>query len=335
MSSTASPIFTDVDFDRRGKQIGHLMVPYSVTRSAYGNIAIPVCVVNNGRGKTVLLMAGNHGDEYEGQVALTRLAREVDPGEVQGRLIILPAINLPAAMAGTRVSPLDGGNLNRSFPGDPHGGPTSRIAHYLTSVIFPLCDAMHDFHSGGSSLDYLPFASMRESDDPAFDERQLAALKAFAPPVAMIWAHSLETSMAQNAANAQRLVNLGGEFGGRGFVSIDCVRLVEQGMRRLLHHFEVMTLPKDAPPAPQPRFMELRAASYFVHAPDAGLFEPFVKLGDDVEAGQPAGQVLFVDNPVRPAVACHFRTHGMVVCQRAIGRVERGDCVFHLATDCD
>jgi hypothetical protein len=31
----------------------------------------------------------------------------------------LLAANLPAAMAGTRVSPIDGGNLNRSFPGDP------------------------------------------------------------------------------------------------------------------------------------------------------------------------------------------------------------------------
>src|SRR5207302_483256 len=76
-------------------------------------------------------MAGNHGDEYEGQVALGRLIRELDPAEVQGRIIILPSANFPAAMAGSRTSPLDQGNLNRSFPGDPTGGPTAQIAYYI------------------------------------------------------------------------------------------------------------------------------------------------------------------------------------------------------------
>ena len=32
---------------------------------------------------------------------------------------------------------------------------------------------------------------------------------------------------------------------------------------------------------------------------------------------------------------CFFRTAGMVICKRHFGRVERGDCVAHLATDPD
>ena len=51
-----------VDYDKPGKQIGWLSLPYSVTRSAYGNIRIPICVARNGEGPTALLMAGNHGD---------------------------------------------------------------------------------------------------------------------------------------------------------------------------------------------------------------------------------------------------------------------------------
>ena len=103
-------------------------------------------------------MAGNHGDEYEGQVALGKLIRSLEPAEVSGRIIILPSANFPAAMAGMRTSPLDEGNLNRSFPGDPYGGPTAQIADYIESVLLPQCDFVFDFHSGGSSLTYVPSA---------------------------------------------------------------------------------------------------------------------------------------------------------------------------------
>ena len=124
-------IVSTVDFDRDGKQIGWLHVPHSVTRSAYGVLPIPVAVIRNGPGPQVLLTAGNHGDEYEGQVVLTRLIQEVQPEQIRGGLIIIPALNQPAVLAAARVSPLDAGNLNRVFPGDPGGGPTWKIADYV------------------------------------------------------------------------------------------------------------------------------------------------------------------------------------------------------------
>src|SRR5262249_19673914 len=95
-------IWTEIDFDKNGKQVGVLHLPYSVTRSAYGMIDIPIAVIKNGSGPSVLLMAGNHGDEYEGQVTLARLIHDVDASDVSGRIIVLPAANLPAAMDGAR-----------------------------------------------------------------------------------------------------------------------------------------------------------------------------------------------------------------------------------------
>ncbi len=333
MSAGQTLIWTEVEYDRAGKQIGFLHLPHSVTRSAYGVIRIPVGVVKNGSGPTILLMAGNHGDEYEGQIALTRFLRAVDPGEVQGRLIVLPAANLPAAQAGTRTSPLDGGNLNRAFPGDPEGGPTAAIAHYIASVLFPICDALHDYHAGGASLDYLPFASARISGDPDLDRRALAALGAFAPPLAQVWATTPDPRLSQAAAIARGIVALGGEFGGGGDVAIDGIRLIEAGMRRLLAHFGAMELPGDAPPPPATRFVEVRDRSYYVYAPERGVFEPLVRLGEQVQAGQAAARVHFVENPARDPVVCHFRRSGLVVCRRALGRCDPGDCLFHLATD--
>jgi hypothetical protein len=332
-TGSATRIWTDVDYEKDGKQVGWLYLHHSVTRSAYGQIMIPVAVIRNGAGPTALFMAGNHGDEYEGQIALLRLIRELEPGVIRGRVIVVPAANLPAALAGTRVSPLDDGNLNRSFPGDPDGGPTRQIAHYIDSVLFPLADHFHDLHSGGGSLDYLPFASTRQGDDPALNAKGLAALRAFGAPLSIVWLDSKDPRFSLAAAMRRGVTALGGEFGGCGSVNLDGVAIVERGLRRTLVHLGMMEPPADLEPAPPTRLMHCPGRDHFVYAPEPGLFEPAVRLGDVVEPGQPAGHVHFVDNPARAPVPCRFKAAGMVVCRRHLGRVERGDCLFHLAID--
>jgi len=326
-------IYTNVDYEKDGKQVGWLYLPYSVTRSAYGNIAIPVAVVKNGAGPSVLFTAGNHGDEYEGQIGLCKLVRTLEPGMIRGRVIIVTAINLPAALAGTRVSPLDNVNFNRAFPGDPNGTPTYAIAHYVDSVLFPMVSLYVDFHSGGSSLDYIPFASMRVSGDPALDAKALAALRAFGAPLGMVWGHTLDVGFAQTAALRRGLVSLGGEFGGGGSVSVAGVGIVERGIRNVLIHVGCMPPDTGKAEATATRIIEVRNRDYFVLAPDAGLFEPVVGLGDVVQAGQLCGLVHFVDNPGREPVPASFRASGTVISKRHFGRVERGDCVAHLATE--
>ena len=331
--SQPTMIFTDVDYNRQGKQVDWLNLPHSVTRSAYGAISIPIAVIRNGEGPTVFLMAGNHGDEYEGQIVLAKLIRELEPHHVRGRVIILPAANLPAAMDGARVSPIDQGNLNRAFPGDPHGTPTFAIAHYIDSILYPMADYHHDLHSGGSSLKYVPFCSMRQSGDAALDARSLAALQAFDAPLSMVWAYNPENRLAGAAAARRGLVSLGGEFGGGGDVDRASVAMLDRGVRNFLQFSGVMA---DSEPLPGPRgtrLVEVSSRDHYVYATESGLLEPLVDLGAEVQQGDLAGQIHFVDNPARPPVPCHFRRAGMVVCQRHFGRVQRGDCVAHLATD--
>lgn len=325
-----SPVWTELDWDRDGKQVGTLNLPHSVTRSAYGVIATPACVVRNGAGPTLLLMAGNHGDEYEGQIALCKLVRALEPSEVRGRVIILPAVNLPAALAGTRVSPLDDRNLNRSFPGDPAGTPTLQIAHFLDSVMFPLADQVVDLHSGGSSLEYQVFASTHQGADPAVTERGLAALRAFGAPLSVFWQTGSDLSFASHAAMRHGASYLGGEYGGSGAVSREGVALIARGIRRLMRH---MGMVEDAPAEEPVRMVRVPSRAYFAYAPEPGLFEPATELGETVRAGQLCGEVHFPDNPARPPVPCHFKADGFVICRRHFGRVERGDCVAHLAID--
>jgi len=329
-----SRIWTEIDFAAGGKQVSDLHLPHSVTRSAYGTIAIPVAVIGNGAGRTVLLTAGNHGDEFEGQVTLTKLIHALDADDIAGRVIILPALNLPAALAGTRVSPLDGGNLNRSFPGDPDGGPTAQIAYYMDSVIVPMCDAWLDLHSGGSSLNYVPLASASASGDAELDARSLALLRAFGAPLSMIW-DSADPAMAGATALRRKLLYVGTELGGAAAVDPDWVKLSDAGVMRSLHHLGVLKSTDKFPvtKAPPTRLVELAGRDYFVYAPEPGLFEWHRKLGDEVKKGELAGFIHFVDNPLREPIAVPFRRDGTLICKRHLARVERGDCVAHLATD--
>ena len=326
-------VFTDVDYDRPGKQVDWLNLPHSVTRSAYGAISIPIAVIRNGDGPTVFLMAGNHGDEYEGQIVLAKLIRALEPEHVRGRVIILPASNLPAAMAGARVSPIDQGNLNRAFPGDPHGTPTWAIAHYIDSVLYPMADFHHDLHSGGSSLRYVPFCSMRKSGDAALDARAMAALRAFGAPLSLVWAYNPENRLAGAAAARRGLVSLGGEFGGGGDVNRASLAMLERGVRNFLQFTGVMADKAVQEKPSGTRLMEVSSRDHYVYASEAGLLEPAVPLGAEIKRGDLAGLIHFIDNPAREPVPCYFRHSGMVVCQRHFGRVERGDCVAHLATD--
>src|SRR5690554_1949379 len=139
-----SPIRPTIDLDAPGLRHGFLKLPYSSDASAWGSVMIPICVARNGDGPTALLTGGNHGDEYEGPVALYKLAASLELDRIHGRVIIVPAMNYPALEAGRRTSPIDNGNLNRVFPGSPNGTVTEKIADYFCRELLPRADLVLD-----------------------------------------------------------------------------------------------------------------------------------------------------------------------------------------------
>ncbi len=332
--SRPSRFFSEVDFERDGKQTGFLRVPHSVHRSAYGWLPIPIACVRNGEGPRVLLMSGNHGDEYEGQVALMKLLRAIEPDQVKGRIVFLTAANFPAAIAGMRTSPIDDGNLNRSFPGDADGTITQQIAHWIEQVMLPQCDFVVDLHSGGSSLMYVPSGLARRQADPAKQQQAIALLKALGAPCSYMGsATATEDRTLTSAAHRQGVTHLSSELGGGGQVTPAALKVAEQGIRRVLHHIGALTGTAPAPADPPTRLLEVGGRDYFVYAPDSGLFEPLVELGDEVKKGDPAGLIHFQDTPWREPTMARFERDGFVLCKRVPGRSDRGDCLFHLGTD--
>src|SRR4030081_416724 len=162
-----SRLSADIDLLADGKETGFVRVPHSVHRSAYGWIPIPIVRIRNGEGPSVLMQAGNHGDEWEGQIGLGNLLRSIEPTDIKGRLVILPSAHFPAAMAGQRTSPIDDGNLNRSFPGNADGTITQQIAYWIEHALLPGFDYISASPPGGSSLTYTPGALAPRHEDPA------------------------------------------------------------------------------------------------------------------------------------------------------------------------
>ncbi len=320
----------EIDLEVDGKQTGFLRVPHSVHRSAYGWIPVPIVSIKNSDGPTVLLTAGNHGDEYEGQIALTKLCRDLKAEDLRSQVIILTMTNFPAALAGQRNSPIDDGNLNRTFPGNPLGTPTEAIADYIEDVLLPRCDYLIDLHSGGTSLVYPP-TLLRGRGHTAAETNRLEKLQdAFDLPFAWVFTSGggpqSTARTLMGAANRKAVTSVMAELGGGGSVSPRILAMAERGLRRILHSLAMLPA-YEADAARGTR--ELNALGC-VYAYESGLFEPFKEIGDNVAVSEVVGIIQHPDTPWRAPTPVTCPYDGMVLCTRALAQVRRGDAVYQM-----
>ncbi len=326
-----SRIHCNIDLTREGRQIGDLLLRYSDNRQPLGFYPVPIACIANGDGPTVLLTGGVHGDEFEGPVALMRLIHSLSPQEIVGRVLILPALNMPALDASTRVSPLDHGNLNRAFPGDPDGGPTAMLAHFVEECLIPQCDAAIDLHAGGKASVFAPCALAARHHDTALFQSNLALARAFGTPFIWLLGAFNDDRSVNAAAARKKIPMIAAELGGGGGCDPVHAGFAEAGIRRCLGHLGVMD---DQPaPTPPPRLIEIASADQNLYAPCHGLFDRAFAAGDEVEAGQDAGFIHLIGEPTRPPVRLVFGSSGIVLAHGNRGNVERGEMLALVAQD--
>ncbi|MGQ9370288.1 N(2)-acetyl-L-2,4-diaminobutanoate deacetylase DoeB [Azospirillum sp. A39] len=325
-----SPVVPTVDFNADGAQHGLLRLPYSRDDSAWGSVMIPIAVVKNGEGPTVLLAGGNHGDEYEGPVALFDLARTLRTEEVHGRVIIVPAMNYPAFRAGTRTSPIDRGNLNRTFPGRPDGTVTQKIADYVTRHLLPLADVVLDIHSGGKTLDFVPYAAAHLLDDKVQEARCFAAVAAFGAPYAMRMLEIDALGMLDSTAEAMGKTFVTTELGGGGTARAATIAIAKRGVRNLLRHAGV--LEGGSEPGEGTRWLDMPDGQCFHFAEDDGLLETCRDLGDAVRRGDVVARVHPIGRTGRAPAEYRAALDGILAARHFPGLVQTGDCVAVIGT---
>jgi predicted deacylase len=327
-----------IELGRPGKQLGFAGLSHSDNVHDNGLIPVPVAVISSGAGPTALLVAGTHGDEYEGQVVLHELIRSLEPEDVNGTVIIVPAANAPAVRAGTRVSPIDAGNLNRSYPGEVRGGPTDQVADLISGTLLPLADVVIDLHSGGSNSTYLPSMFLYRGPDEQAWARKVAAARAIGLPYVIAVPPRLEPGSLSTAGDDAGVLTLSTELGGGGTVHPGILADARRGVLSLLAHVGILPtwsgteMQPGTARAAEPAWLELVADSP-VMATATGIFEPLVELGQRVREGDPVARVHAVDDLARAPQEYTARVDGIVAILRRPALVQLGSYMLHIAPE--
>lgn len=280
MHETKSRAALTIPIDGAGRRFGHVAMPWSRNTSAWGSLRMPAAVLTNGSGPTVLLTGGSHGDEFEGPIVLCELARTLDLDRVRGTIIILPALNYPAVKAGTRLSPIDGGNMNRAFRGRRDGTITEQIAHFVEQELVSRADAVLDFHAGGRTMLFSPFAACHKLSDANQTKRAREGLLAFGAPIGLVLEELDADGTLDTAVERHGKLFLTTELGGGGSTSSETLCIARRGLHNFLVYAGVLDGAMKHPRQPT-RLMTNDAAGYIAcEAP--GLIEYAVELGSSV-----------------------------------------------------
>lgn len=324
----ASSMTLTVDLDTDGVSHGFMRLPYSRDDSAWGSVMIPITVAKNGDGPTALITGANHGDEYEGPLALVELAATIRASDLTGRVIIVPFMNQPAFVAGTRTSPIDAGNMNRAFPGRPDGTVTEKIADFFQRMLLPLADVVLDFHSGGKTLDFLPFAASHVLDDKEHEARCTAARDAFNAPYAMQMLEIDSAGMYDNAVEMMGKTFVTTELGGAGSSTPDTVAIARKGLRNLLIHAGIRRGEMELGPS---QHLIQDDADCFHFSPIGGMIEYHKALGDPVLANDLLARIWnSTQTGVKP-LEIRSKMDGLLAVRHTYGLIQPGDCLAVLA----
>ncbi len=299
-----------------------------ITTMPDGNMLSLHALIATGReaGPTVVALAGVHGDEYEGMVAIPEIFRRLDPQAMRGTFIAVPVCNLPAYLAATRASPIDGLNMARVFPGDPHGTLTQRIAYWLGERIMAHADLIIDLHSAGIAYS-LPMLVGYYRPDNVIGQRTREIAMQFGADV--VWAHpEMAPGRTLSFAAERGIPGIYTEAPGAGRVRHEDFDTFVRGVLNCLKVMDMLEGPPEAK-LPTHRLVGSGDLDHIILANHGGLFFSHVRLLDDVRAGDVLGEVRDITGrtleEVRATVA------GVVITMRGLLRVNAGDGLFALA----
>jgi predicted deacylase len=250
----------------------------------------PVITVAGQRpGPVLLVTAGVHGCEYPGIETAIRLGKTLDPAQLSGTVVVIPTVNVPGFWSRAMfVTPPDGVNPNRVFPGDPNGSYSEQLAFAMMEEFITRADAFIDLHGGDLVEDLVPFSICRRS--PAeVDQKALAMARVFGLPFILAVDRPIQPAKGTMTfvASAERGVpGIIAEAGAIGQLEEEPVQQLTDGIRRVLRHLGMAEL--DAPPPPEAMVLNDFVWLYSRHA---GMFYPTVSINDLVEEGQVVGRI--------------------------------------------
>jgi len=236
-------------------------------------------------GKTILITAAVHGDEYPGIIAAIRVAKEIDPAAVTGQILIIPCVNTNGFWADSRYVPSDGANLNANYPGKSNGTVGERISDFFVSYIFPQTDFIIDLHSGSAMEPLTPCLFF---PDMAGDVvRQAAKTAAYVTDIPYLIASTATRGHYSYAASALKIPGLLLERGHSGLCKDNWVEAYYRDIRLLLSHLAVYPYEDNRVVCPKKVFHK----TIYLSASHAGLWFPAITANATVKEGDLLGRM--------------------------------------------
>jgi predicted deacylase len=272
--------------------------------AGFAGLEVPVIEVTGDRpGPRLSVVAGVHGCEYASMAGARRWVNSLHGRALRGTVTVVPVVNVPAFRARSPfIVPEDGKNLNRCFPGSPDGTLAERLAFAVFSRVIVGSDALVDMHAGDLVEALEPFA-MYDGGPAEADARGLATAYGLgyvlrqAPGPGQTVAGT--TSAAAAAAGVPAII---AEAGGCGLVEEAAVAAHTRGLDGVLRYLGMAAGGPDASDAPDaPHAPDAPAVPVYLDSfiwpttPSAGWWEPAVRAGEAVRAGQVLGTVSTLD----------------------------------------
>jgi predicted deacylase len=315
------------DFHTLARGQKHTLALEVTTMPDGSPLSLPVLLAaGREEGPALVVLAGVHGDEYEGIVAIPEVFRRLDPASMRGTLIAVPVCNVPAYLSATRSSPIDGLNMARVFPGDANGSLTQRIAYWLGEKIIRHAALIVDLHSAGIAYNLPMLVGYYRPDNELGRRTRELALQFGA---GVVWAHpQIAPGRTMSFAAEHGIPGLYTEAPGGGRVRPEDFETFVSGV---LNSLKALHMLDGQPLAQAPAHCLVGSGDldHIILAGHGGLFFPRVQLLDAVRLGDVLGEVR--DPLGRTLEEVRSPAEGVVITMRGLLRVNAGDGLFALA----
>jgi predicted deacylase len=281
-------------------------------------MSLPVGVLHgNAPGPVIWVSAAIHGDELNGIPIIRHVLDRIDPTELSGTVLAVPAVNVFGLIQESRYLP-DRRDLNRCFPGSKRGSSAAQLAHLFMSEIVARCELGLDLHTGSGGRTNLPQLRC-DLDEPG----TLRLAREFGAPV-LVHARVRDGSLRAAARELDKIV-LVYEAGEANRFDAQGINMGVGGVLRVMKALQMIPHGVEAPTEP-PR---ISRASSWVRAKRTGFCEMLLPLGSEVSAGD-AVAVVF-DALGRDRSLVRTKIDGALIGHVTSPIVHRGDAVAHVA----
>ncbi|WBL21347.1 succinylglutamate desuccinylase/aspartoacylase family protein [Zunongwangia sp. HRR-M8] len=291
---------------------------------------IPVTVFHGQKEGPVLgIVAGVHGTEFVPILAAQQLAKDIDPKNLSGTIILVHIANVEGFLNRSfRVNPIDQKNLNRVFPGEQNGSMTERLAWTISNTIIPVCDFYIDVHAGDYNNDLRSYAGYYNYfDKPEISNKAKDIAVAMGFPFIVQFGNqeSLKDKAIYTSREAfiQDIPAVDIECGRMGIVEEKFVQRIQEALWNVIGHLNMADVK-----VPENKTAVFIGQRTTINSEETGFFYSDFTSGDYVKKGMKLGYITdLFGNHLKDV---HCPVDGMILYKTFNPPIKKGDGLFSI-----